>query len=271
MTPSALAAALAPKLAGTWNLERQLTESLDFFISFSSLASLLPAPGQANYAAGNAFLDAHAHWRQACGKPALSVNWGPWADVGFGATEEGLRAHQRLESFGMRRLSPNQALGALDALMGIESVQAVVVNVDWEILTRVDSMLAGLPLLKEVAGLAPVSTSSLRHMPGTSPVEAGETVYSEVAQIVAGVLRQPRVELRIDEPLPNLGLDSLMAMEIKNRILSQMDVNIPVSQFLGGASVRALANCVATDLKFRQIAAPHGAPEVELATEEFAL
>eukprot|EP01031_Cornospumella_fuschlensis_P047269 gene47269-57898_t len=103
---AALAGVLAPKIAGTWALERLVGADLDFFVSCSSLSAVLPAHGQANYAAGNAFLDAHAHWRRAQGRPGLSVNWGPWSEVGFATSEFGRRAHARLESFGLRHLAP---------------------------------------------------------------------------------------------------------------------------------------------------------------------
>src|SRR5262249_45550766 len=77
---------MAPKVHGAWNLHthsRQL--QLDFFVSFSPMASLLGSAGQSNYAAANAFLDALAHHRRAHGLPSLTINWGPWAEVGMAA------------------------------------------------------------------------------------------------------------------------------------------------------------------------------------------
>ena len=84
---AALNTVLRPKMMGGWLLHRLLEDApLDFFVLFSSAGSLLGQPGQGNYAAANAFLDALAHHRKAQGRPALSVNWGAWADLGFADT-----------------------------------------------------------------------------------------------------------------------------------------------------------------------------------------
>lgn len=275
MDSRTLSEVMAPKLAGTWNLDLQLSgEPLDFFVSFSSLSSLLPANGQANYAAANAFLDAHSQARRVQGRPALSINWGPWSEVGFGATEHGLRSHQRLESFGIYRISPEEALEALGSLLSHHAGQGAVARVDWRVLAQVDPDVARLPILSELtAGMLLETATHLRSEEAFTAARP-EMLRETVANIVARVFRQPVDELRLNEPLPNLGLDSLMAMEIKNRILAETEVNVPIAQFLGGASVNVLVKWVTTELQLRQIAAAPDAGSAENAenvTEEFAL
>ncbi len=267
-----LARVLAPKVAGTLALERLLGAELDFFVSFSSLSSVLPAHGQANYAAANAFLDAHAHARRAMGRPALSVNWGPWSGVGFGASEHGRKAHERLESFGLRRITPVAALAALEALLVRGTTQAAVVAVDWALLARVDAPLARTPFLSEVAGhlvaeMVGVAADGewAKRFAATPPDARGALVNEAVGGIVARVFRMPAAELRRTEPLPNLGLDSLMAVEIKNRLRAELGVDVPLARLLEGASVDALATLVQAEL------ATAGTGPAAPAVEEFVL
>lgn len=273
MSADDLATVLRPKVAGTLALERCLGEQLDFFISCSSLASVLPAHGQANYAAANGFLDAHAHWRRALGRPALSINWGPWSDVGFGASERGRRAHERLESFGLRRISPAAALAALNALRASAVTQATVVAMDWKLLARVDAPLARTPLLADVAGhlvtalaAEPASVAGGRQLLDVAVAELPARIKAGVVEIVARVFRTPQADLRRDEPMANLGLDSLMAVEIKNRILAELGIDVPLARFLEGASVNVLGEHVAAAWT-GEVASGVG-PE---ATEEFTV
>jgi acyl carrier protein len=279
MDAGMLAAVVAPKTTGTWVLESLFADqALDFFVSFSSLSSLLPAFGQTNYAAANAFLDAHGRWRRARARHALSVNWGPWSDVGFGATEKGLRAHERLETFGMCRLAPSDALDALGLLLARDAAQAVVVKMDWATLVRVDPRLAHTPFLSEVTAsllespiLPAIDDGLARLLEQVPPSEHPALVQKTVASIVARVLHLEQAQLRVDEPLPNLGLDSLMAVEIKNRLQTETGVNVPLARFLEGASVAALVLWVHTEIKLSGLTRMDVPDAAETVMEEFAL
>ena len=277
MSAEDLSTVLAPKVAGTLALERCVGADLDFFLSCSSLSAVLPAHGQANYAAGNAFLDTHAQWRRAQGRPALSINWGPWSGIGFGASEHGRRAHERLESFGLRRIAVAPALAALGALLARGGAQATVVTVDWALLARVDAPLARTALLTEVAGglVAPVASAEPlaglgQRVAAAAPAEQEGLVRGGVAEIIARVFRRPVAELRRDEPLPNLGLDSLMAVEIKNRIRAEFGLDVPLARFLEGSTADGLADFTAAAWTEGAAARAAGG-EAAAATEEFTV
>ena len=125
------AAVLAPKVSGAWNLHEQTRDlPLDFFVLFSSAASVLGSGGQTNYSAANAFLDALAHHRRASGLPGLSINWGPWAEGGM-ATSLDQRGRRRWEDAGVSLIAPEQGVDVLDLVVPGRSAQVAVLPVDW--------------------------------------------------------------------------------------------------------------------------------------------
>ena len=120
---------LRPKVGGARNLDRLTrADPLDWFVMFSSAASLLGSPGQANYAAANTMLDVIAHERRRLGRPALSVDWGPWGQVGLAASQS---MKERLAATGLMPFTTQEALGALETVMGLDAAQVGVVAADW--------------------------------------------------------------------------------------------------------------------------------------------
>ena len=150
---AALNSVLRPKVIGGWLLHRLLEgrRRLDFFVLFSSAGSLLGQPGQGNYAAANAFLDALAHHRRAQGQPALSINWGAWSGLGFADTPGGRRLAARLALLGIRSIAPGQALEVLERLLRQDSTQVTAVPVDWGRYRQFYSAGTESPLLSELA------------------------------------------------------------------------------------------------------------------------
>jgi len=125
-----LSAVMAPKVQGAWNLHAlTLNTPLDFFVLFSSVASVLGSPGQGSYAAANAFLDALSHQRRALRLPSLTINWGPWAAVGMAARSDQSR---RLALLGMDAIAPQQGLQVLESLLRQDAAQIVAVSAHWQ-------------------------------------------------------------------------------------------------------------------------------------------
>jgi acyl transferase domain-containing protein/acyl carrier protein len=246
---AAMAKVLRPKMAGGWLLHRLLQEDpLDFFVVFSSAGSLIGQPGQGNYAAANAFLDALAHHRRAQGLPALSINWGAWAELGFAETEGGRSLTRRLALLGIRSMPPDQALEVMNRLMRENATQVVALPVNWSKYHEFYATGTEPPLLSDLAHQEgsvlsqPIHSGEKRSaIFDAAPAERARLLQSYVSEQVARVLGLSPAQLDIEQPLTNLGLDSLMAVELKNRISVGLGVNVPMVKFLQGFSVAQAA------------------------------
>jgi acyl transferase domain-containing protein/acyl carrier protein len=242
---AALTMVLRPKVLGGWLLHRLFQDDpLDFFILFSSAGSMLGQPGQGNYAAANAFLDALAHHRQAQDQPALSINWGAWAGEGFAESVGGKRLAARLALLGISSIAPSQALEILGRLLGQSATQVVAVPVNWKQYREFDPAGSASPLLSELAReVAEISQTAARTSErrdailAAEPTERRQMLQSYLSEQAARALGLSPSKLDLQQPLSELGLDSLMAVELKNRIAVDLKVNVPVVKFLQGFSV----------------------------------
>jgi myxalamid-type polyketide synthase MxaE and MxaD len=246
---AALHSVLRPKMTGGWLLHRLLEDApLDFFVLFSSAGSLLGQPGQGNYAAANAFLDALAHHRRAQGRPALSINWGAWSDLGFADTAGGRRLAARLALLGIKSIAPAQALEVLERLLRQSSTQVAAVPVDWRRYREFYPAGTESPLLSELAREEAGNSPQAGH-PGekrsailaAEPEERPQLLQAYLSERVARVLGLSASKVDVQQPLSNLGLDSLMAVELKNWISVDLGVNVPMVKFLSGPSVEQAA------------------------------
>ncbi len=236
-------AVLAPKVRGTLNLHHATkNESLDFFVFYSSFSAVLGSPGLASYAAANAFLDSFAVARQAEGRPTLSLHWGTWSEVGMGT-----KAGHSLESGGMYLIPPRQGMEGLARALSAGVAEAGVNPIRWR---EIAPVFARSPLVAElvrrpvedtktVAGAAPALSKAT--LLGAQPSERQALVEDWVAMTVARALGTRATEIDRGRPLNQMGLDSLMAVELRNKTETNLGLSLPMVAILEGPSVAQLA------------------------------
>lgn len=255
------------KVDGAWNLH-QLTQSapLEFFVLFSSMASLVTMPGQGNYAAANVFLDALAHYRRSLGLPALSVNWGPWAEVGHATTEYGRHAHARLAQLGIDAIALRLGLQLLGTLMGQSQPQVAIAQVDWNKFFRADSAAAHSPFLSDQVRNAatPVTPTEetdllklLRALPKAERVDALMTSLSDL--ITKALKLEGSERLAPRQGLFELGLDSIVALQLKSQLELSLGQSFRATLFFTYPNIESLAEYLLSELRISETMTQPGA------------
>jgi myxalamid-type polyketide synthase MxaB len=246
-TPQGFAEVMAAKVGGAWNLHLATRAlPLDHFVCFSSMAALVGSPGQTNYAAANAFLAALVHARRAEGLAGLAIDWGPWSEVGMAADIDMSRA-------GIDRMDVAGGLAVLQGLMTLDPdltpVEVGVLRVRWDVFRD-----AGMPadyasfvsrLTRQAQAVVAQEADILAQLR-----EAGETqrpglVLTHIRTTLATVLGlDANHAIAPDAPWTDLGLDSLMMVEIKNRLERSLRVSLPVELMMANVSLAAITNHV---------------------------
>jgi thioester reductase-like protein len=238
-----------PKINGAWNLHLQ-TQGLvlDHFVMFSSVASIIGSPGQANYAAANAFLDALANHRRMQGLPGLTINWGVMAGVGYVARHKKLEEH--FARIGWAGITPAESLPILGRLMQQPAIsQMMVSRIDWSKWASLTPAIITTPryalLTTEDALRQHQSDDSnwLREaVLSAAPADQPGILDTFLREQVAKILRTTPGKIDSKRPLNEIGIDSLMAVELIHQIEGQTGIAIPTGQLMGGApTVQKLA------------------------------
>jgi acyl transferase domain-containing protein len=248
---------LAPKVLGGSLLDALTREEpLDFFVVFSSTASVLGSAGQGSYAAANAFLDALAHQRRGSGRPGLSVNWGAWSQVGMAARLRS-RERGRLAELGVQGLTPARGIEALADLLGRSATQAFVLSVNWDRLLSAYPEGTLPPLLKELASQSQGRRTADGQAPGTlgyqlrqtAPAERHELLLQFIHASVARIVGLPMEAIGQDVAFGTLGFDSLMAVELRNALAHAMGRSVQASVILEHPTVDGLTTRLLRDLE----------------------
>jgi polyketide synthase 12/myxalamid-type polyketide synthase MxaB len=252
---------LAPKVTGAWHLHRLTRDvPLDFFVLFSSVASLLGSAGQGNHAAANAYLDALAWQRRADGLPAVSINWGAWSAIGA-AARGGVGA--RLALRGIGEIAPHEGLAALERLLVWPTPQIGVVPIDWNVYRRQFAAGSEPAVLAEVLAesssggarpAAQLQTDLPQKLAAAAPGERRGLLLELIrTEVVRGLGLEASRELPVNEPLSALGVDSLLAVELRNALSRGLGLvrRLPATLLFDYPSISALteyllANAVAS-------------------------
>jgi acyl transferase domain-containing protein/NADPH:quinone reductase-like Zn-dependent oxidoreductase/NAD(P)-dependent dehydrogenase (short-subunit alcohol dehydrogenase family)/acyl carrier protein len=255
---------MAPKVEGAWNLHAMTQDlPLDFFVCFSSVASLVGNAGQGNYAAANAFMDALAHHRRGRGLPALSINWGPWGDVGMAAEGSGHR-QRRLADQGFRPIAPDEGVQLFSQLLGATRAQVGVLPITWSEFLRINA--AGGAFFDRVATRttrAPKEEPDIRRQLAAAPDPRGLLAH-HVRSVVGKVLgmREPgAIDARAR--LFDLGLESLMAVELRGRFEDSLGCPLRPTLLFDYPTIEALVEHLAGKLSEHRDdkVSAHGVPD----------
>ncbi|HMV99523.1 MAG TPA: amino acid adenylation domain-containing protein [Acidobacteriota bacterium] len=273
MKPASLEAATASKVAGTLLLhEMTAGTELDFFVLYSSIAAVFGSSGQANYAAANAFEDAFAHFRRTHGLTALSINWGPWDEIGMAADHHHVGMFERV---GIQSFSPRDGVSTLDVLLTGPATQKMVANIAWETFRAFYDAFTPHPLLFDLEVIAepalpppaPAIEPPVEPVPAPTTTAAPEVVEIKLpenasleAQLkhaslelqhhlmvtylqdrISESLHTSRELIEPDRNLIELGLDSIIVTDLMMHFKQDLQFPIFPAEIFRQPSVNAMA------------------------------
>jgi acyl transferase domain-containing protein/NAD(P)-dependent dehydrogenase (short-subunit alcohol dehydrogenase family)/acyl carrier protein len=245
------------KALGAWVLHQlTLDLELDFFVFFSSTTALWGASGLGHYAAANQEIDLLAHWRREHNLPALSVQWGTWHEMRVASDAD----KDRFEQSGLQPMPVAQALAALERLIVANRTLATVASVDWSALRAVYEARRARPLFAETSSSArtkngavpvdkPTGSEVRRLLQSASPARRRDILIAHLRSQVGDILGfNPSREIALEQGLFDMGMDSLMAVELKGRLERSLGVSLPATFTFNYPTINALTNYLLSDI-----------------------
>ncbi|QWR78733.1 type I polyketide synthase [Candidatus Magnetomonas plexicatena] len=243
---------MEPKVSGTWNLYNIIeNREIDFFVLFSSAASVLGSAGQSNYAAANTFLNSAAHYFSGCGIRTIAINWGIWASTGMTA-----KRPENIAAIGFNKIEIKDGLSILEKLLYDKHTNTCVIDLNW------NTYLARLPqgtnsgfleyFYAEISGSASPETLNtgdvpesdiLKNLRAASSESRLELLVSYIKGAVNRILGSDRdANIFIEEPIMEQGFDSLMSVEFRNLISKELNIALPVGFLFSYPTIRAISD-----------------------------
>ena len=246
---------MEPKILGAWNLHLQtLNKDLEFFICFSSFASLVGNSDQGNYVAANTFLDLLPEYRHHMKLPALTVCWGPMGEVGYVAQHKEIKEHFKRQGFD--EVTLKQAWKAISTGLKNKIGTIGVAAIDWKTVSKYNPTTETSPKYSRL-----VLNSTVSHQTGigekdsfliTSEMEPQERILKiteELKKEIAAILGASVSKLEVDSPISVLGFDSLMAVELVVRIERVFNVKLPkITLLRAGLNINELSEIVEQEI-----------------------
>jgi acyl carrier protein/short-subunit dehydrogenase len=264
---------IEPKAYGAWLLhERTRDMKLDCFVMYSSVSSIFGNPAQGNYSAANAFLDALAHHRRALGLPALTMNWGVLGGEGYVARNE--RVAEFLARQGTTELSPGEVMSLMESSLTAGSTQVMAIRVDWAKWRQFFRSMQENPLLERIFASVEGQESGggksdwRQKIESATPEELEGVISLAVRDAVGSVLRVKPETLREDQPLTDLGLDSLMGVEIENSIEAAIGVALPPTSLMRARTIGQIVTLIAEHMGAKPSGGAPAAPAPQPASTE---
>lgn len=257
----------APKATGALRLHAATADrELDWWVGFSSTSSLLGAPGQMAYACASAWLDGLVAWRRARGLPATTINWGQWSEIGVA---------RALTFSALDPIAPAEGIEALDAVLAADLTQVGVARL------RLDRVAAAFPELRDLGYFSVLAEELEDHtdddwagpeaLRNLDPGEAERVVSTRLAARVMAVMGYPKGSpMDTAQPLTELGMDSLMAVRIRNTVRADFGVEPPVALLLQGASLTDLTADLLRQLGLTTEAEPESADSLRARAQKRA-
>jgi thioesterase domain-containing protein/NAD(P)-dependent dehydrogenase (short-subunit alcohol dehydrogenase family)/acyl carrier protein len=239
LTPAHFRTAFKAKVEGAQNLHDALNMSaLDFFVMFSSTTALVGSPGQGNYAAANAALDALAHYWQQRGEKVWSIQWGPWREAGM-ASQKG--TVERLRSTGVGSLSNVFGMSMLASALGSPSSMLVAQPFRWK--TYLQQFVAPPAVLSRFVAEARSGARDTRSEAAKdlSPEGILAFVKAVAEESMGGIVE-------VEKPLSESGMDSLSAVEFRNRLVIEYGVQLPNTLMFDHPTVASVAAYIAANV-----------------------
>jgi acyl carrier protein len=249
---------MAPKVLGAWNLHRlTLSSKLDFFVLFSAAATLIGSPGQGNYAAANAFMDGLAHHRKAMGLPALSIDWGAWAEAGM-AARLSKRDAERWTERGLRPIQLDEGMAKLGELLFSSRGQIIAAPIDRMFASTAFGRPSSLffeiiqpsrTALSTGGEVRPAEDNFVRRLSAEPAARRFAMLKAHVESAASRALGATvGKSLDPQRPLQELGLDSLMSVELRNALATSLGRSLSPTLLFDYPTVETLTHYIAKNV-----------------------